>query len=413
MKPSGTPVPGTPETGPSGPGFSLPPADPAQQRLTLGVAYRGTAYHGWQSQPDGRTVQDVLELALCRFCQSTRAHPVCGPHRHRRARAEPGGALRHAAAARTLFVGCGAPIPTCRPTWPCSGASLCRPTSMPATWHAAGATSTCCCSHPCARRWNTGWWAGCSVNWTVPPCNKRPMCCWVNTTSARFVLPPARPCRRSKTLHHLNVSRRGAYWAFDFEGSAFLHHMVRNIMGCLVAVGSGQHPPAWLADVLAARSRDAAAAHLQRGGLVLSGSGLRCGFWPAYPGACFAVVAGRLCCMNIRHDRTRIKICGFTRPADVDAAVAAGADASGLQSVGRQCAPCGPGPRGAVVRALAALRDARAAVCQRHRRRGAAWPLRACRKRCCSFTATKHRRSAKAPAAPTCAPRAWRRVLIC
>ena len=36
-------------------------------RLALGVSYRGNAYHGWQSQPDGCTVQDVLERALSQF----------------------------------------------------------------------------------------------------------------------------------------------------------------------------------------------------------------------------------------------------------------------------------------------------------------------------------------------------------
>ena len=35
--------------------------------MVLGLSYRGQAYHGWQSQPDGRTVQDQLELALARF----------------------------------------------------------------------------------------------------------------------------------------------------------------------------------------------------------------------------------------------------------------------------------------------------------------------------------------------------------
>ena len=35
------------------------------------------------------------------------------------------------------------------------------------------------------------------------------------------------------------IERRGAYWRFDFEADAFLHHMIRNIVGCLVAVGSG------------------------------------------------------------------------------------------------------------------------------------------------------------------------------
>ena len=37
------------------------------RRLALGIAYRGVAYHGWQSQPDGRTVQDRVEAALTAF----------------------------------------------------------------------------------------------------------------------------------------------------------------------------------------------------------------------------------------------------------------------------------------------------------------------------------------------------------
>jgi tRNA pseudouridine38-40 synthase len=49
-----------------------------------------------------------------------------------------------------------------------------------------------------------------------------------------------------KTLRGIDIDRRGAYWRFDFDGKAFLHHMVRNIMGCLVMVGSGrQRPTGW------------------------------------------------------------------------------------------------------------------------------------------------------------------------
>ena len=42
-----------------------------------------------------------------------------------------------------------------------------------------------------------------------------------------------------KTLRALGIARRGDYWRFDFEADAFLHHMIRNIMGGLIAVGSG------------------------------------------------------------------------------------------------------------------------------------------------------------------------------
>jgi tRNA pseudouridine38-40 synthase len=74
-----------------------------------------------------------------------------------------------------------------------------------------------------------------------------------------------------KTVLAIDVARRGAYWRFDFHASAFLHHMVRNVMGCLVAVGAGQHPPAWMGEVLAARSRDAAAPTFAPDGLYFLG----------------------------------------------------------------------------------------------------------------------------------------------
>jgi tRNA pseudouridine38-40 synthase len=74
-----------------------------------------------------------------------------------------------------------------------------------------------------------------------------------------------------KTLRRIDISRRGAYWRLDFDGSAFLHHMVRNIMGCLVHVGCGRAAPGWLAEVLAARNRDAAAPTFSADGLYFAG----------------------------------------------------------------------------------------------------------------------------------------------
>ena len=62
-----------------------------------------------------------------------------------------------------------------------------------------------------------------------------------------------------KTLHAIDISQRGAYWRFEFEANAFLHHMIRNIMGCLIAIGQGKYPPEWIRDVLASRRRKNAA----------------------------------------------------------------------------------------------------------------------------------------------------------
>ena len=47
-----------------------------------------------------------------------------------------------------------------------------------------------------------------------------------------------------KIVREISIERRGAYWRFEFDANAFLHHMVRNIVGSLVAVGTGQREPA-------------------------------------------------------------------------------------------------------------------------------------------------------------------------
>ena len=74
-----------------------------------------------------------------------------------------------------------------------------------------------------------------------------------------------------KTLQRIEISQRGAYWRFEFEANAFLHHMIRNIMGCLVTVGQGKQAPDWVKQVLLARDRDAAAPTFSPDGLYFLG----------------------------------------------------------------------------------------------------------------------------------------------
>ena len=57
---------------------------------------------------------------------------------------------------------------------------------------------------------------------------------------------------------------------FELSANAFLHHMVRNVVGCLVHVGKGAAPPEWLAEVLASRDRSRAAATFGPDGLYLT-----------------------------------------------------------------------------------------------------------------------------------------------
>jgi tRNA pseudouridine38-40 synthase len=75
-----------------------------------------------------------------------------------------------------------------------------------------------------------------------------------------------------KTLTRIDVTQQGPFVRFDFSANAFLHHMVRNIVGALVEVGAGKHEPAWLADLLAARDRTRAAPTFAADGLYLAGA---------------------------------------------------------------------------------------------------------------------------------------------
>jgi tRNA pseudouridine38-40 synthase len=76
-----------------------------------------------------------------------------------------------------------------------------------------------------------------------------------------------------KKIQKIDITQSAGshYWRFEFQANAFLHHMIRNIMGCLVAVGQGVEKPEWMAEVLAARRRDAAAPTFSPDGLYFLG----------------------------------------------------------------------------------------------------------------------------------------------
>ena len=76
-----------------------------------------------------------------------------------------------------------------------------------------------------------------------------------------------------KTLRTLEIDSdaAGTHWTFDLEADAFLHHMVRNLVGSLLAVGTGDRDAAWLAAVLAGRDRARAAPTFPAAGLYFVG----------------------------------------------------------------------------------------------------------------------------------------------
>lgn len=72
-----------------------------------------------------------------------------------------------------------------------------------------------------------------------------------------------------RNVHHLTVSRQGNYIIVDIQANAFVHHMVRNIVGSLLEVGYGHRPVEWIAEILAKKDRTLAAATAKAEGLYL------------------------------------------------------------------------------------------------------------------------------------------------
>jgi tRNA pseudouridine38-40 synthase len=239
-------------------------------RLALGLSYLGTAYDGWQSQPSGRTVQDKLETALGQFT-TQRVSTVCAG----RTDAGVHGLMQvvhfDTSLQREEF------------SW-MRGTNRFLPPDIAVQWARVVPDEFHSRASAKSRRY-----AYLLLESPVRPSIESGRAAWVirpldgaaMQTAASHLLGTqdftsfrASECQaRSpvKTMLRAEVSRRGAYWRFDFEADAFLHHMIRNIMGCLVAVGQGRHPPAWIPEVIAARDRDAAAPTLAPDGLYFLG----------------------------------------------------------------------------------------------------------------------------------------------
>ena len=245
-------------------------------RIALGLSYGGGPYEGWQSQLSGKTVQDKLELALGKFA----AQPI---------RTLCAGRTDAGVHALMQVVHFDAPVERGTASW-VRGTNAFLPSDIavqwarqvPAEFHSRGSAI--------ARRYayvvlespvRPSVEAG-RVGWVYRPLNGEAMQQAIAHLLGEhdFSSFRAAQCQaRSpvKTLSRVDISRRAgpgsgsAYWRFEFEANAFLHHMIRNIMGCLMAIGQGKHPPDWMAEVIAARSRNVAAPTFSPSGLYFLG----------------------------------------------------------------------------------------------------------------------------------------------
>lgn len=72
-----------------------------------------------------------------------------------------------------------------------------------------------------------------------------------------------------RNVKHVKVTRHGAYIVVDIKANAFVHHMVRNIVGSLIEIGCGNQDVTWMAELLALKDRARAAATAKAEGLYL------------------------------------------------------------------------------------------------------------------------------------------------
>lgn len=227
---------------------------PILKRIALGVEYDGTPYFGWQKQQAHPSVQGCLEAALTRIA----AHPVqvyCAGRTDRGVHAI-GQVVHFDTTAERVDV-----------AW-VRGVNTLLPKQISVLWHKGVSTDFHARRSALSRRY-------CYViantpvrravrhhrsTWIHAPLEVDLMRdaaqCLVGThdfTSFRAAECQARSPLRTVTEIHLKRAHETIF--LEIKANAFLHHMVRNIVGTLLQVGRLLQPVSWVAEVLQARDR--------------------------------------------------------------------------------------------------------------------------------------------------------------
>jgi tRNA pseudouridine38-40 synthase len=243
-------------------------------RLRLDLSYDGSGFHGWSRQPGLRTVQQVVEEALGRAL-ALPAEPALTVAGRTDAGVHARGQVAHA------------DVPS--PAWPAAAPHARRrlggllppdvrvrgiapaPEGFDARFSALWRRySYRVCDDPAAadplRRHDTLWYPR-PVD--VARMNDAAQACLGEHDFAAF-------CRRREGASTVRELLR-LEWARAAPGlavatvaaDAFCHNMVRALVGALLTVGDGRRPPGWLAEVLAAGTRDPAVTVVAPHGLCL------------------------------------------------------------------------------------------------------------------------------------------------
>lgn len=223
-------------------------------RIALGLEYDGAGFAGWQSQAGGGGVQDAVEAAVSRVAAGA-TRVVCAGRTDAGVHAVCQVAHFESAAERPLSAwvrGVNAHLP--------ESVAVRWAVPVPAEFHARFSARSRSYRYLLLNRAQRPGLLVNRVGW-----HHRPLEATGMQAAARHLLGShdfsvfrSAECQAKspvKTLRRAEVARYGDLVVFEFSADAFLHHMIRNIVGALVAVGQGGHPPEWMAELLAGRDR--------------------------------------------------------------------------------------------------------------------------------------------------------------
>ncbi len=238
-------------------------------RIALGLEYDGSPYCGWQSQPSGCAVQDHVEAALQRFLEAP-ARVVCA------------GRTDTGVHALNQVIHLDTEIVREPQSWVRGGNShlpadirILWAHPVPDEFHARFAARSRSYRYLLLNDAVAGAVAHGKMGWFHAPLDIALMRAATHTLIGEhdFSAFRAAECQAKtpvKTLYTADIADRGKLIEFRFRANAFLHHMIRNIVGELVYVGSGRRSLAEFAAIFAGRDRARAAPTFAPDGLYLS-----------------------------------------------------------------------------------------------------------------------------------------------
>jgi tRNA pseudouridine38-40 synthase len=236
-------------------------------RVVLGLSYDGQDFEGWQTQPHGLTVQDRLSKAIETIAHDT-VSIVCAGRTDTGVHARQQVVHFDTPAERPLTAWVKGVNNSLPPTVSVKGAKL-LDSNFHARFSAVSRTYRYYFySSPVRDPFKR------FMTWVHYPLDLHAMrsasACLLGTHDfSAFRASQCQAASPVRTLHAMNLVEAFDHCYFEIHGNAFLHHMVRNLMGSLMEVGLGRQPANWLKKVLESRNRSLAAKTYPAQGLIL------------------------------------------------------------------------------------------------------------------------------------------------